>query len=123
MPDSPKTILICSCEDTMRLDTAAIKRGCRNSEIAEFRHLCRAELDRFRDAAKVAGPMIVGCTQEAPLFADAMEGRSERTEFVNIRETAGWSLEGRQAGPKMADGDAGTKHARTTAHLARPASG
>ncbi|WP_166294564.1 4Fe-4S binding protein [Bradyrhizobium sp. 2S1] len=86
----------------MRLDTAAIKRGCRNSEIAEFRHLCRAELDRFRDAAKVAGPMIVGCTQEAPLFADAMEGRSERTEFVNIRETAGWSLEGRQAGPKMA---------------------
>ncbi len=102
MPDSPKTILICSCEDTMRLDTAAIKRGCRNSEIAEFRHLCRAELDRFRDAAKVAGPMIVGCTQEAPLFADAMEGRSERTEFVNIRETAGWSLEGRQAGPKMA---------------------
>lgn len=102
MPDSPKTILICSCEDTMRLDTAAIKRGCRNSEIAEFRYLCRAELDRFRDAAKVAGPMIVGCTQEAPLFADAMEGRSERTEFVNIRETAGWSLEGRQAGPKMA---------------------
>ncbi|UGY20730.1 4Fe-4S binding protein [Bradyrhizobium septentrionale] len=86
----------------MRLDTAAIKRGCRNSEIAEFRHMCRAELDRFRDAAKVAGPMIVGCTQEAPLFADAMQGRSERTEFVNIRETAGWSLEGRQAGPKMA---------------------
>ncbi|MCA6121345.1 4Fe-4S binding protein [Bradyrhizobium sp. WSM 1704] len=86
----------------MRLDTAAIKRGCRNSEIAEFRHLCRAELDRFRDAAKVAGPMIVGCTQEAPLFADTMEGRSERTEFVNIRETAGWSLQGRQAGPKMA---------------------
>lgn len=102
MPDSPKTILICSCEDTMRLYTAAIKRGCRNSEIAEFRHMCRAELDRFRDAAKVAGPMIVGCTQEAPLFADAMQGRSERTEFVNIRETAGWSLEGRQAGPKMA---------------------
>ncbi|WP_338824997.1 4Fe-4S binding protein [Bradyrhizobium septentrionale] len=86
----------------MRLYTAAIKRGCRNSEIAEFRHMCRAELDRFRDAAKVAGPMIVGCTQEAPLFADAMQGRSERTEFVNIRETAGWSLEGRQAGPKMA---------------------
>ncbi|QOZ38178.1 4Fe-4S binding protein [Bradyrhizobium sp. CCBAU 53421] len=86
----------------MHLDTATIKRGCRNSEVAEFRHLCRAELDRFRDAAKVAGPMIVGCTQEAPLFADAIEGRPEPMEFVNIRETAGWSLEGRQAGPKMA---------------------
>ncbi|WP_456655175.1 4Fe-4S binding protein [Bradyrhizobium sp. JR3.5] len=86
----------------MRLDTATIKRGCRNSEIAEFRQLCRAELNRFRDAAKVAAPMIICCTQEAPLFAGAMEGRSERTEFVNIRETAGWSLAGRQAGPKMA---------------------
>ncbi|MBR0693179.1 4Fe-4S binding protein [Bradyrhizobium lablabi] len=86
----------------MRLDTAAIKRGCRNSEIAEFQQLCGAELDRFRKAATVAGPLIVGCTQQAPLFADEMEGRTAKTEFVNIRETAGWSMEGSQAGPKMA---------------------
>jgi ferredoxin len=102
MPDPPKTILICSCENTMHLDTAAIKRGCRNSEIAEFRQLCRAELDHFRDAAKVEGPLIVGCTQEAPLFGDAAEGRSGKMEFVNLRETAGWSTEGTKAGPKMA---------------------
>jgi ferredoxin len=102
MPDPPKTILICSCENTMHLDTAAIKRGCRNSEIAEFRQLCRAELDHFHDAAKVEGPLIVGCTQEAPLFGDAAEGRSGKMEFVNLRETAGWSTEGTKAGPKMA---------------------
>jgi ferredoxin len=102
MPDPRKTILICSCEDTMRLDTAAIKRGCRNSEIAEFRQLCRAELDHFRDAANAGGSLIVGCTQEAPLFADEAEGRSETMEFVNLRETAGWSTEGAKAGPKMA---------------------
>jgi ferredoxin len=86
----------------MHLDTAAIKRGCRNSEIAEFRQLCRAELDHFRDAAKVEAPLIVGCTQEAPLFGDAAEGRSGKMEFVNLRETAGWSTEGTKAGPKMA---------------------
>jgi ferredoxin len=102
MPDPPKTILICSCEDTMRLDTAAVKRGCRNSEIAEFRQLCRAELDHFRNAAKTEGPLIVGCTQEAPLFGDEAKGRSGKTEFVNLRETAGWSAEGSLAGPKMA---------------------
>jgi ferredoxin len=102
MPDPPRKILICSCEDTMRLDIAAVKRGCRNSEIAEFRQLCRTEQDRFRNAAKTEGSLIVGCTQEAALFANEAEGRSGRMDFVNLRETAGWSVEGTQAGPKMA---------------------
>jgi ferredoxin len=102
MPEPPKTILICSCEDTMRLDTGAVKRGCRKSEIAEFRQLCRAEIDHFRNAAKAEGPLIVGCTQEAPLFGDEAKGRSGKMEFVNLRERAGWSTEGTKAGPKMA---------------------
>lgn len=102
MPEPPKTILICSCEDTMRLDTAAVRRGCRKSEIAEFRQLCRAELEHFRNAAKTEGPLIVGCTQEAPLFGDKAERHSGKIDFVNLRETAGWSTEGTKAGPKMA---------------------
>src|SRR5258708_13243505 len=102
MARPPKTILICSCEDTMRLDTAAVKRGCRNSEIATFRQLCRAELDQFRNAAKAEGSLTVGCTQEALLFSDEAGERAERIDFVNLRETAGWSTEGAQAGPKMA---------------------
>jgi len=102
MPDPPKTILICSCEETMRLDTGAVRRGCRNSEIAEFRQLCRTELDHFRNAAKAEGSLIVGCTQEAPLFGDEAKQRSGKMAFVNLRETAGWSVEGTKAGPKMA---------------------
>jgi ferredoxin len=102
MAHPPKTILLCSCEDTMQLDTAAIRRGCRNSEIATFRHLCRAELDQFRSAAKAEGSLTVGCTQEVPLFSDEAGGRPQPINFVNLRETAGWSTEGTQAGPKMA---------------------
>jgi ferredoxin len=102
MPNPSKTVLICSCEDTMRLDMAGIKRGCRNSEIADFRQLCRGELDHFRKTAKGEGTLIVGCTQEASLFADSAEGRPGKMEFVNLRETAGWSVEGTKAGPKMA---------------------
>jgi ferredoxin len=102
MARPPKTILMCSCEDTMRLDAAAVKRGCCNSEIATFRQLCRAELDQFRRAAKAEGSLTVGCTQEAPLFSDEAGERAERIDFVNLRETAGWSTEGTQAGPKMA---------------------
>lgn len=93
---------MCSCEDTMRLDTAAVQRGCRNGDIATFRQLCRAELDQFRKAADAEGPLTVGCTQEAPRFADEAGEREERIDFVNLRETAGWSAEGADAGPKMA---------------------
>jgi len=102
MANPPKTILLCSCEDTMHLDTAAVRRGCRNSEIGTFSQLCRAELNQFRNAAKAEGSLTVGCTQEALLFSDEAGERSQPIDFVNLRETAGWSTEGTQAGPKIA---------------------
>ena len=98
MAEKPK-ILICSCEDTMRLDADAV-RNC--GDVTTARHLCRAELDKFRAAAHE--PLIVGCTQEAPLFSEvAAEGEQPSAlTFVNLRETAGWSDQGDRAGPKMA---------------------
>ncbi|MGQ0685746.1 4Fe-4S binding protein [Bradyrhizobium sp.] len=86
----------------MRLDRGAVERGCRGSEIKTFRHLCRAEIGRFRDAAGAEGPLTVACTQEAPLFGNEAGDRAEAIEFVNVRETAGWSKQGADAGPKMA---------------------
>jgi ferredoxin len=99
-----RQILICSCEDTMRLDADAVRRGCRDASVATARHLCRAEIERFRDAAAAGEPLIVGCTQEAPLFSelDAEIKTSAPLTFVNLRETAGWSDQGAGAGPKMA---------------------
>src|SRR5260370_29773055 len=102
MAHPPKTILLCSCEDTMHVDTAAVRSGCRNSEIVTFRQLCRAELDQFRSAAKAGGSLTVGCAQEVPLFSDEAGGRPQSIDFINLRETAGWSTEGVQAGPKNA---------------------
>ncbi|OAF14915.1 4Fe-4S ferredoxin [Bradyrhizobium centrolobii] len=86
----------------MRLDTAAIRRGCPNCEISSFRHLCGAELDHFRDAAKADGPLTVACTQQAAQFTDESGERPGGITFVNIRETAGWSHDGANAGAKMA---------------------
>ncbi len=45
---------------------------------------------------------MVGCTQEAPLFRDAGSRDGAEMTFVNLRETAGWSDEAADAGPKMA---------------------
>ena len=87
-------VLICSCEDTMRLDVAAVERGCPNSEIAAFRQLCGKELDHFRAAARTRESLVVGCTQQAELFGEQAGERPERIEFVNVRESAGWSMRG-----------------------------
>ena len=111
--------LICDCNRTMPLDTAAIARalattpGAR-SEGLETTHslLCRREAPAFQRAAKAVGPgdrLIVACTQEARLFTelnDATTGATPVAErpirFVNLRETGGWSLEAKAATPKMA---------------------
>ena len=100
MTDRPPKVLICSCEDTMPLDVPAVQRGCRGAEISTARQLCRAELDKFRAAAAGGEPLIVGCTQEAPLFSETA-GAADVT-YANIRETAGWSKDADAAGPKMA---------------------
>jgi ferredoxin len=100
MAERSRNILICSCEDTMPLDAEAVRRACRGSEVTSARQLCRAELDKFRAAVATGAPLTIGCTQEAPLFAETAEGADIRT--VNIRETAGWSADAKQAGPKMA---------------------
>jgi ferredoxin len=103
MADLTGHLLICSCDDTMPLDPGAIRRGCRGEPMSATQ-LCRAELDRFRAIAAADTPMIVGCTQEVHLFSEvAIEvGRTSPVKFANIRETAGWSSEAAQAGPKMA---------------------
>ena len=103
MADLTRHLLICSCDDTMPLDVDAVRRGCRCGTTAATQ-LCRAEIDRFRTIAAEDTPLTVACTQEAPRFSDvAVEsGRANPIEFVNVRESAGWSSEAPRAGPKMA---------------------
>ena len=104
MAERPRTILICSCEDTMPLNGEMVRRACRDSVVIEGRQFCRAELERLRKAAAGAEQVTVACTQEAPLFdeiAGEIEGSGPLT-FVNIRETAGWAKDASKAGPKMA---------------------
>lgn len=89
----------------MRVDPEGVRRSCHGAQVAAAAHqLCRAELERFQAIAKDPTPLTVGCTQEAALFAAAAAevGRSAPLNFVNLRETAGWSHDAAAAGPKMA---------------------
>ncbi len=96
--------MICSCEDTAALDAKAVHSGCRGSAVTTARQLCGAEIDLFTAIAGEDTQLTVGCTQEAPRFieAAAATGRARPIEYVNIRETAGWSSDADRAGPKMA---------------------
>ena len=88
----------------MPLDAGAVTRACRGAEVTAGRHLCRAEVERFRRAAASGAPLTVACTQEAPLFREIAEEikTAGPIAYVNIRETAGWSADAKAAGPKMA---------------------
>src|SRR5579863_66553 len=68
MTERRPNILLCSCEDTMPIDADAVRRSCPGAGIQTATRLCRAELERFRSVMAAGAPVIVACTQEAPLF-------------------------------------------------------
>jgi len=95
MAPPSKTLKLCSCNGTIPVDAKAFG-------VALHTELCRKESGAFQ-AALSDPDLIVACTQEAPLFAELAEGANSqaRIAYVNIRELAGWSAEGRSAQAKI----------------------
>ncbi len=87
-----RRLLVCDCEGTMRPDPAALASGLgANGEIKVHTQLCRRQIDQFQNALAGDAPLLVACTQEAPLFSElAEEEGRDLPAFVNIRERAGW---------------------------------
>jgi ferredoxin len=100
-----RKLLVCDCEGTMPLDGKALAKACGGTPATFVNHqLCRAQLENFRTAAAGGAPMLVACTQERPLFEDALReaGIEAPVAYANIRERAGWSDEAGAALPKIA---------------------
>ncbi len=95
-----KQLLVCNCEETMPLDPDRLAKACRaaggEGELELNRQLCRAQLGNFQRAVVSGRPVLVACTQEAPLFGEVAEEDNPEAElgFVNVRETAGWAEDG-----------------------------
>jgi ferredoxin len=104
MPLDDKQLKVCNCNRTMALDAKALGAALgAGKPVTIHTELCRKEIAAFEAAAR-GGECVVACTQEAPLFTEVAEAiaASGDLKFVNIREVAGWSAEGRQATPKIA---------------------
>ncbi len=103
-----KRVLICDCESSMPLDAGKLTAACQavggEGEFELNTQLCRAQLGNFQQAILGQAPVLVACTQEAPLFTElAAEDNPEvALGFVNIRERAGWSERAAEATPKIA---------------------
>ena len=96
--------LICTCNQSMPLDDAFLKKHIEGHEKI-YSGLCRQEIGSF--AKELAGdvPLVVACTQERELF-NAVSQQSEKPlispiHFVNIRENAAWSKDGDKANAKI----------------------
>src|SRR5215469_203001 len=103
-----KRLLVCDCNGTMPLDGKALAAACAggrtpHADLEIHTFLCRTQLAKFEAALREERPVIVACTQEAPLFTEARAeaGLDTDIRFVNIREHAGWSDEATRAVPKM----------------------
>jgi len=98
-----KTLKLCSCNKTIPIDAAALAAALKSGPLTVHTELCRKEVARLQGALGDA-ELLVGCTQEAPLFGELAQAAESKAElrFVNLREAAGWSAEGKSATPKMA---------------------
>ena len=105
---SKTKVLVCNCEVTMALDGQRLAETLGSEfddrPIDVCTQLCRAQIERFNQAAADGGRVLVGCTQEAPLFEETRGelGSEARFAYVNIRERAGWSEDSKEALPKIA---------------------
>ena len=97
--------LLCNCNSTMTVDSKVLAKALDlDAAPAVQSEMCRRHLAAFEAAVRSGDDVLVACTQEAPLFQalhDEMQG-SNAIRFVNIRETAGWSADGKTAAAKMA---------------------
>jgi ferredoxin len=100
-------VLTCSCNHTVELDPNGLKRalagaGVKADVVMAGSQLCRRQLVETSRLLEGVDDIVVTCTQERTLFAETGHKAVAPIKFVNIREQAGWGVEGKAAQPKIA---------------------
>lgn len=96
---------VCSCNRSMRVDAERLGEVL-GEPVSGHHSLCRRELPHFADSVRQDAPLTIACTEQEALFsATAVRINANRVQplrFVNIRESAGWTRDRGDPGPKMA---------------------
>jgi len=100
------TVLICNCENTMKIDGEKLAKSCGTSSCNVYSNLCNQELSVVEEelikSKENNKNLSIACTQELKTFeALAEEKKLPFPKTFNIRELSGWSKEGHESTPKM----------------------
>ena len=69
MTQERRKLLLCNCNRTMPLDGEMVAGALALDAVPHVSsELCRRHIAAFEAAAKSGDDLVVGCTQEAPLF-------------------------------------------------------
>ncbi|HEV8111126.1 MAG TPA: 4Fe-4S ferredoxin, partial [Burkholderiales bacterium] len=83
MTTEGKTLKVCSCNRTVAIDAAALGAALKAGAPLSLHHqLCRKDAGAFQAALGQAEDVVVGCTQEAPLFGELAAGSNVKVRFV-----------------------------------------
>ncbi|NNE82251.1 MAG: 4Fe-4S binding protein [Silicimonas sp.] len=85
--------LLCTCEDTMRIDAETASAALGGITVKTARHLCTGDLDVAAAALEQDGTTLIACGHMAGFFAElAGELEAEdRLATTDIRDRAGWT--------------------------------
>lgn len=92
-----ETLLLCSCENSFSPGHAA-------GSVLSCTRLCSGESAILTEAARDSDRLLIACRQEESTLRDVLDDAefSGEARFFDIRNAAGWSSEGAEAGPKIA---------------------
>ncbi len=97
-----KPLILCDCNGSLPIDAEAVERGAEVACSRIHTALCTQEIEVVAKAL-AKGDVIIACQQERALFEDLAEDLAlDAPDFVDLRDRAGWSDQGADAGPKMA---------------------
>ena len=99
---SEPKLLLCDCLGSQSVDGNAISRCSAVTCSKVHTNLCDSELAVAHQSVQ-EGNVIIACQQERHVFEElAEEMEIDPPHFVDIRDRAGWTEDGRNVAPKMA---------------------
>jgi ferredoxin len=97
-----KTLLVCDCLGSQKVDAAALEAATGLACRPCYSSLCTDQLDIAAKAIS-AGDVVIACQQEAHRFVALSEDMdASEPNFVDIRDRAGWTDDAGNTTPKMA---------------------
>ena len=97
-----KTLLVCDCLGSQKLNPEALGSACGMTCERAFTALCTTQIEHAAKAM-ADGDVMVACQQEAHQFAALAEDMDIAPPvFVDIRDRAGWTDDTADTTPKMA---------------------